>query len=160
MQLLILAVGRLKAGAHQELFSSYLERLLKIGPAQGISTTRLIEIAESRARAPQQRSVEESEKILAEVPPGSFLITLDARGKNIESTELAQRLFSEKCAGRARCVFALGGADGHASALLDRSDFTLAFGKMTWPHQLARIMLVEQLYRSLTIMAGHPYHRA
>ncbi len=101
----------------------------------------------------------EAELILAALPPGARLIALDERGAAWSSVELAGRLAGWRDAGTGAVAFAIGGADGLGSAVLDRADAVLSLGKMTWPHLLVRGMLLEQLYRAQQILAGHPYHR-
>jgi 23S rRNA (pseudouridine1915-N3)-methyltransferase len=101
----------------------------------------------------------EAELILAAVPPGARLIALDERGQSWSSRELAERLGRWRDQGTTTLAFATGGADGLGQAVLDRADTILSLGAMTWPHLLARSLLLEQLYRAQQILAGHPYHR-
>jgi 23S rRNA (pseudouridine1915-N3)-methyltransferase len=87
-------------------------------------------------------------------------VILDERGSTMNSASFAGRLQDWRAADRPALVFVIGGADGLAPSLRDKADLALAFGACTWPHQLVRIMLLEQLYRAVTILGGHPYHRA
>jgi 23S rRNA (pseudouridine1915-N3)-methyltransferase len=91
---------------------------------------------------------------------GSALVLLDERGKNFSSEEFAGRLGLFRDGGRKALVVAIGGPDGHDQSLRDQADLVVSFGELTWPHQLVRVMLGEQLYRAATILSGHPYHRA
>src|SRR4029079_16926727 len=101
----------------------------------------------------------EAELILAAVPPAARLVALDERGTPWTSRQFAERLASWRDAGAAALAFAIGGADGLGQAVVDRADAVLSLGPMTWPHLLARSLLLEQLYRAQQILAGHPYHR-
>ena len=97
--------------------------------------------------------------LLAALPPGARLVALDERGAAWSSIELANRLAGWRDAGSSAVAFAIGGADGLGSAVIERADAVLSLGKMTWPHLLVRGMLLEQLYRAQQISTGHPYHR-
>jgi 23S rRNA (pseudouridine1915-N3)-methyltransferase len=101
----------------------------------------------------------EAELILAALPRDSRLVALDERGAAWSSVELANRLAGWRDAGHGTVAFAIGGADGLGTAIIERADAVLSLGKMTWPHLLVRGMLLEQLYRAQQILAGHPYHR-
>jgi len=160
MRLTIFAVGRMKSGPETELVSRYTDRLAKAGRALGLEFDGLTEIPESRAQTAARRKAEESGKcaVMAQ-EPSTALVLLDERGKSLSSRQFSDRIASWRDGGTARVVFALGGPDGHDPALRDRAELVLSFGAQTWPHQLARIMLAEQLYRAVTILSGHPYHR-
>jgi 23S rRNA (pseudouridine1915-N3)-methyltransferase len=159
MRLVIAAVGRLKQGPERELAAAYQKRAATAGRALGIRAIDVVEIRESRARDAERRRVEESIALASVIPDGAILAILDQRGDNIGSAELADLLRRWRAADRPAACFIVGGADGLAPSLLDRASARLAFGAATWPHQLVRIMLLEQLYRAGTIAAGHPYHR-
>ena len=107
-----------------------------------------------------QRRRREAEMLLASVPKGAQLCALDATGKMLTSIEFAAKIRAWQDGGVKQVVFAIGGADGHGEALLDRADLVLSLGPMTWPHLVVRGLLAEQLYRAQQIIAGHPYHRA
>ena len=160
MRLTIAAVGRLKQGPERELAERYRERAVKSGKALGFRSLDLVEVAESRARDAAQRMLEESIAIANLVPDGAALTVLDERGDTPGSAAFAATLAQWRDSGRADAAFVIGGADGLAPGLRDKADLHLAFGALTWPHQLVRIMLLEQLYRAMTILSGHPYHRA
>jgi 23S rRNA (pseudouridine1915-N3)-methyltransferase len=160
MRLVVAAVGRLKRGPERELAERYRERIAKAGRAVGFNDIELIEIAESRARAVERRRIEESIAIAQLLPEGSANILLDERGKDLGSVGFTTQLQRWRDQGRSAAVFLIGGADGVAPNLREDADLILAFGAATWPHQLVRIMLLEQLYRAVTMLAGHPYHRA
>ncbi len=160
MRILIAAVGRLKQGPERELAATYCKRAAAIGRAFGLREIEIVEIRESRAHDAERRRVEESIAIANVIPERALVALLDEQGENLGSAALAAMLrkFSEE--GRSAVCFVIGGADGLAQNLRDRARLKLAFGATTWPHQLVRIMLLEQLYRAGTILAGHPYHRA
>lgn len=149
----------MKAGPERELVARYLDRFAKAGPPLGLEWSGISEVAESRAQTAVQRKQEEARK-LTEFASGSELILLDETGVNLGSEGFATRLAAFRDAGPRQLVLAIGGADGHDPELRRSAALTLSFGVMTWPHQMVRIMLAEQLYRATTILSGHPYHRA
>jgi 23S rRNA (pseudouridine1915-N3)-methyltransferase len=103
---------------------------------------------------------EEAAAISAAIPENSVLVALDERGENIDSAAFARRLGQWRDQAVAQAIFAIGGADGLSPELRGKAKLRVAFGAATWPHQMVRVMLLEQLYRAATILAGHPYHRA
>jgi 23S rRNA (pseudouridine1915-N3)-methyltransferase len=160
MRIVIAAVGRLKQGPERELAERYRKRAVATGRSAGLLGFDVIEIRESRADDPARRILEESIAIANIIPDGAVTVVLDERGENAGSTALAGRLRAWRSEGKPAAVFIVGGHDGLAANLRDRGNPILAFGTATWPHQLIRIMLLEQLYRATTILSGHPYHRA
>ncbi|AKI03109.1 50S rRNA methyltransferase [Hoeflea sp. IMCC20628] len=160
MRITLFAVGRLKSGPENELSSRYLERFAKAGNALGLDFARTIEVAESRASTADLRKREEAAQLVRAMPDGAALILLDERGKTPDSAEFADQLGRLRDEGRRDLVVAIGGADGLDPDLHAKADAVICFGRMTWPHQLVRIMAAEQLYRAVTILAGHPYHRS
>jgi 23S rRNA (pseudouridine1915-N3)-methyltransferase len=160
MRLVVAAVGRLKAGPERELAERYRERVGKLCRTVGFNSIEVVEINESRARRADDRMAQEG-PALARVTSGDQVrIVLDPRGQSLTSEAFAERLTRWRDSGRATAYFLIGGADGLADDLTRGADLVLAFGTATWPHQLVRIMLLEQLYRAATILSGHPYHRA
>lgn len=160
MRLLIAAVGRLKQGPERELAADYLKRAKAIGRNFGLRDIEIVEIRESRAQDTERRRTEESIAIANVIPEGAVVVMLDERGDSLDSAALAGLLRKWREDNLTAVCFVIGGADGLAPMLRERARLKLAFGAATWPHQLARIMLLEQLYRAGTILAGHPYHRA
>ena len=160
MRLLVIAVGRLKQGPERELAERYRERFDDIGRKLGFRGLEVQEIAESRARDAASRAAEEAAAISAAIPPKSALVALDGRGENLESSAFARLLGRWRDDQIANTVFAIGGADGLSPELRRMAQLRMAFGSATWPHQMVRVMLLEQVYRAATILAGHPYHRA
>jgi 23S rRNA (pseudouridine1915-N3)-methyltransferase len=159
MRLVVIAVGRLKQGPERELAGRYRERFDEISRKLGFRSLEIHEIPESRARDAATRIAEETAAIFAQIPEKSVMIALDERGDSLDSTALAGHLARWRDQGVANTIFAIGGADGLSPDLRAKQKLALAFGTATWPHQLVRVMLLEQLYRAATILAGHPYHR-
>ena len=160
MRLIIAAVGRMKSGPESELAERYRDRVAKGGRAVGIRDIEIIEIRDSRAPDIARRALEESIALVNIIPERAVIVVLDENGESLDSNSLTGRLRNWRDTGRPAVVFIIGGADGLAAQLKNRAELTLAFGAATWPHQLVRIMLLEQLYRATTILTGHPYHRA
>jgi len=149
----------MKAGPERDLAARYLDRFSKAGPAVGLEWAGVSEIAESRAQTAALRKQEEGRALVA-AAQGAALILLDETGKSIGSEVFAARLGDLRDAGTRHALFAIGGADGHDPDICKGAALVLSFGAMTWPHQIVRVMLAEQLYRAATILSGHPYHRA
>jgi len=160
MRIVVIAVGRLKQGPERELAERYATRFDDAGRKLGFRGLDIRELAESRARDAPARMAEEAAAISAAIPENSVLVALDERGENIESAAFARRLGQWRDQAIAHTIFAIGGADGLSPDLRGKAKLTVAFGAATWPHQMVRVMLLEQLYRAATILAGHPYHRA
>ena len=160
MRLVVIAVGRLKQGPERELAERYRERFDDIGRKLGFRGLAVHEIPESRARDTATRISEEAAAIAAAIPEKSVLVALDEHGKSIDSATFARQLGQWRDEGIANTIFAIGGADGLSPDLQRKAKLRIAFGSATWPHQMVRVMLLEQIYRAATILAGHPYHRA
>ncbi len=160
MRLSIIAIGRLKAGPDRDLYQRYADRLTGVGRALSLGPLQLVELAEARAAQATARRNEEADHILTKLPDTADLIVLDENGKQYSSERFAQMIGARRDAGTQELCFAIGGPDGHGAAVRDAARATLGLGRMTLPHGLARIVLVEQLYRAATILAGHPYHRS
>ena len=157
MRIVVAAVGRLKQGPERELAERYRKRAADAGRSVGLNA---FEIKESRAGDASRRRLEESIAIANIVPDGAVTVILDERGENMSSAHIAGRLQDWQRQDAPAVVFIIGAADGLAPSLREKASLAIAFGAATWPHQLIRIMLLEQLYRAVTILAGHPYHRA
>lgn len=160
MRLLVIAVGRLKQGPERDLCDRYRERFEDASRRLGFRELAIVELAESRARDASARMTEEAAMISAAIPERSEIVALDERGQSLGSAGFAQTLARWRDAGTANTTFIIGGADGLSPELRARAKLAIGFGSATWPHQMVRIMLLEQLYRATTILAGHPYHRA
>lgn len=161
MRAAIIAVGRLKDGPERLLVQRYRERAEALGRGLGVTGPDIVEVAESRARREADRRREEGEAMLGRLGAGRrALIALDERGTSPTSEEFAARLGRIRDEGHAVLALLIGGPDGLDGALRDQADLVVSFGRLTLPHQLVRVLAVEQLYRAWTILARHPYHRA
>jgi 23S rRNA (pseudouridine1915-N3)-methyltransferase len=149
MAIHILAIGKIKRDGAADLCAEYEKRI----PGK-IAVTE-IDIKDSDAK---QLQIKESDALLKALPEGSFTVVLDKKGESLTSAQLAKKmgLWQQKAK---HVAFLIGGADGHTESVLKKADFILSFGTMTWPHRLARVMLLEQIYRAHMINANHPYHR-
>ncbi len=151
MQITIAAVGRAKRKAEAELVAHYLKQ------TRWDVTVKEIPDAPANIAADARRR-REATAIEALLGQGSRLFALDASGKQLTSPQFAALIQDAQAQSVRHAVFAIGGQDGLAPELVARAHATLAFGAVTWPHQLLRAMLAEQLYRAYTITIGHPYH--
>ncbi|HXQ51484.1 MAG TPA: 23S rRNA (pseudouridine(1915)-N(3))-methyltransferase RlmH [Stellaceae bacterium] len=151
MRIVVLAVGRAKAGPMKALERHYAERI------QWPLAIR--EVEERRKLPPAELKEREGALLLAAIPRDAVAVALDAKGASLSSEAFAQRLARWRDGGAADVAFLIGGADGLSDAVRRQAALVLSLGAMTWPHLLARGMLLEQLYRAQQILAGHPYHR-
>ncbi len=150
MRILIAAVGRARRGPAKDLYDDYAGRLPW--------PVNLKEFGADKSRSAAERKKREATALGGAVPKGALTICLDAAGEAQSSETFARRL--EDWNGRSTdLAFLIGGPDGLEASLREQSDLVLSLGPMTWPHLLARAMLVEQLYRASCILSGHPYHR-
>jgi 23S rRNA (pseudouridine1915-N3)-methyltransferase len=159
MKILIAAVGRMKQGPERELVARYLTRASQSGKALALTGFDVLETPESRAGALPLRKGDEARALEALCPDGAVKVVLDEKGKSLTSADFAAQLARWRDDGRPAAAFIIGGADGLDLRLVRSADLSLSFSPLTWPHQLVRIMLAEQLYRATTILSGHPYHR-
>ena len=160
MKLVLIGVGRLKAGPERELVARYADRCVATGRNIGLAGFEMREIDESRARRSEDRKAEEAAAIEGLLPAQARKICLDERGVALSSEDFAKKIGDWRDAGASACALVIGGPDGLAPALREKADLTLAFGAMTWPHQIVRALAAEQIFRAMTILSGHPYHRA
>tara|TARA_R110002020_G_scaffold140109_2_gene311365 strand:- start:2830 stop:3312 length:483 start_codon:yes stop_codon:yes gene_type:complete len=158
MRMTIAAVGRMKAGPEREMVARYLDRAVGGGKPLALTGFDVIELSESRSSAAASRKTEEAKALKAALPEG-IVVALDERGKSVASEAFARQIGRWRDDGRPAASFVIGGADGLDPEFVAKADLVLSFSPLTWPHQLVRIMLAEQLYRTTTILAGHPYHR-
>lgn len=144
----ILAGGRAKSAPEHQLALTYLARARATGRTLGFASFALEEADERKP-----------ETMIEACAAAPLAIALDERGKSLSSEAFARQLARWRDAGETRALFMIGGAGGLPREAKDRALVTLAFGTQTWPHLLVRTMLAEQIYRAMTILAGHPYHR-
>lgn len=149
----------MKSGPERELVARYLDRASGGGKPLALTGFDVIELAESRAGSSASRKSDEAKALRSALPEG-IVVALDERGKSIASDALARQIQRWRDDGRPAVSFVIGGADGLDPGFVTAADLVLSFSPMVWPHQLVRIMLAEQLYRTTTILSGHPYHRA
>ncbi len=146
----LIAVGKLKAGPEADIVARYAARL-----RPGLT---IVEVPEGFGAVTEIKR-REAVSLLAALPNNAFTVALDIGGAAPTSEDFARQLQAWQGSGRTLC-FLIGGAEGLAAEVLTRADAVLSFGKLTWPHMLVRVMLVEQMFRAQSILAGHPYHRA
>ena len=159
MRLIIAAVGRLKDGPEREIYARYADRVKKAGKSVNLGPLDSIELLEARASGADARKADEASRLLAKLRDADYRVVLDERGKALNSRQLAQALRTARDRGCGTAAFVIGGPDGHGDAVLANADLQLSLSALTLPHGLARVVLAEQLYRAVTIIAGHPYHR-
>lgn len=157
MRLAIAAAGRLRGGPEAALIDDYSARIRSLGRGLGVSAFDIREIEAPKGLSGEKRQERES-ALLMEATPDARRIALDERGDNLSSADFARRIARLRDEGTGEIAFLIGGADGHHASL--RADERIAFGRATFAHMLVRVMLAEQIYRALTILSGHPYHRA
>ncbi len=160
MEIHIAAIGRMKAGPERALFEHYKKRLEDIGHSNGISAVHLREFAEGTGRATAERKKKEAVVLLKAIPQDAMIVALDENGSVLSSKKFAGEIGRWRDDGMRHLVFVLGGADGLDVQLVKQAGRVISLGRMTWPHQIARILLCEQLYRAMAIITGHPYHRS
>jgi 23S rRNA (pseudouridine1915-N3)-methyltransferase len=158
-RILILTVGRASKGPERELIERYHKRITPLAKNLGFGKIELKTIPESQKSSASARRAEEAQKILALVPKGA-LIALDEKGKAIDSAGFAKMMQNFRDTGQSAITYIIGGPDGLDESTKSKADKIIAFGAMTFPHQLVAALLMEQIYRGLTILSGHPYHRS
>ena len=151
MKITIVAVGRIKKGSEKNLWDIYAKRLKW--------SLVLKEVEEKNALGPQAIKRKEAELLFAKVPKGALLIAMDQNGLLLSSPEFAKKMVLWEDSGISDLAIVVGGSEGLDQTIIDKADLKIAMGKMTWPHMLARIMLLEQIYRAQCILGNHPYHK-
>ena len=160
MRLMVCAVGKLRTGPEAALVKDYSDRIAAAGRSLGFPQFDIKEVEAPRGLKGAKRQNAEASLLIDAAPDTGIRVILDERGKDLSSATLAKKLGQWRDDGAANTSFFIGGADGHGDELLNSADLKIAFGSATWPHMLVRAMLCEQLYRAMTILSGHPYHRA
>ena len=155
MKISISAVGRLRNSPEKELIDDYLSRFSKLSKPFGLSLNSVMGIEDKKGGGPMS----EAKILMKSFQKNSKIIVFDERGITLSSKEFAKYLSGWAADGVGYCHLVIGGADGLDKSLLEKAHLKISFGKMVWPHMLARVMLAEQLYRAATILAGSPYHR-
>jgi len=151
MNLTVAAVGRIKKGPERSLWDIYAKRLRW--------PLSLIEVEAKNVIGIEQIKKKEADLLLAKVPKASVIVALDQNGLVASSAEFAKKIGEWQNNGINNLVLVVGGSDGLDSTVLDKAQMIISMGQMTWPHKLARVMLLEQLYRAQCILNNHPYHK-
>jgi 23S rRNA (pseudouridine1915-N3)-methyltransferase len=159
MKLAIAAIGQLKTGPEKDMAADYEQRIQTLARTAGFNGLLHQDWPESTKATADLRKAEEARKLWAAVPEGGLAVALDERGKAPTSVEFAELLRAQAQGGTRHLTFLIGGPDGHAPETRQKAFRTLSFGPMTFPHRLLRVMLLEQIYRAVTILVSHPYHR-
>ena len=160
MLLKIVAIGQMRGTAEADLFETYRSRAAAAGRAIGLNGPELVELRDRGKSAGDAKQAQENDLLTrAKEQQQGIAIMLDERGKSLTSRAFADRLGGWRDDGVAQATFFLGGADGLTPDLRAQGDLTLSLGAMTWPHMLARVMLTEQIWRAVSILSNHPYHR-
>lgn len=154
MKLIVAAIGRLGRGPEGDLAAGFAGRIDAMAKTTRIGPISILETEDKTRRGAAGEAA-----ALARIGQAERRVVLDERGRVMPSKAFAQQLGAWRDAGAGSAAFLIGGADGHTPETRDSADLLLSFGAMTWPHALARAMLLEQIYRAQTILAGHPYHR-
>lgn len=159
MNIRIIAVGKIKEKFMQEGIKEYSKRLSRY------CNLEIIEVDDEKApdnlseKEMEQIKQKEGEKILSKIPSNSYIITLEIKGKQLSSEELSEKIESLMIEGISDITFIIGGSLGLSKEISQKSNFKLSFSKMTFPHQLMRVVLLEQIYRGFRIMRNEPYHK-
>ena len=155
MKIDLIAVGRLGRTAENSLCGDYLSRASSAGKPLGLGPASLVEV-QAKGGSDMER---EAEVILSNVPAGAILIACDERGEAMSSRAFAGRIEKWRDGGAPRLCLVIGGADGLSPAIKQRADVLLRLSALTLPHGMVRVLLAEQLYRAVSILNNHPYHR-
>lgn len=159
MKITLVTVGKIKEKYLEQAIAEYSKRLVRYCKLE------ILQVADEKtpegasAAVEEQIKEKEGERILSQVRDGSFVIALAIEGKMMSSEELAQKMDRLAVEGTSQITFIIGGSLGLSRKVLERADFLLSFSKMTFPHQLMRVILLEQIYRSYRIITGQPYHK-
>ena len=159
MNITIISVGKLKEKFMRQAVEEYMKRL------KAYAKVNIIEVPDEKAPEHLSESQattvkrKEGERILKHIGQNMYVITLEINGKMLTSEQLSKKLEDLSLYGKSRVAFVIGGSLGISDAVQRRSDMALSFSKMTFPHQLMRIVLLEQIYRAFRIMRGEPYHK-
>lgn len=159
MKISIVTVGKIKEKYLRDAISEYTKRLSKYCKLE------IVEVADEKTLEHASEAIEESirlkegERILKHIKEDAYVITLEINGNMLDSVELAQKMEALGIQGKSHICFVIGGSIGLGKEVLKRSNYALSFSKMTFPHQLMRVILLEQIYRSYRINSNEPYHK-
>ena len=158
MELKITTIGQLKNSPFLELQNDYVLRILNFSKSVGIKNLIIQELPISRKKSIKERKKEEAEIISKHINKSNFNVFLDESGENINSSDISKIISKNSFSGK-NLNFFIGGPDGFNTDIMKTTNKIISFGKVTWPHKLIRVMLLEQIYRGITILNNHPYHR-
>ena len=158
MKLKVISIGQLKNNPILELQRDYESRILNLIKSVGIKNLEIKELPISKKSSIKERQEEEAKIISQHIKQDNLNVFLDGKGENINSVDISQIISKSSFNGK-DLVFFIGGPDGFDEKIIKVSNKIISFGRVTWPHKLLRIMLLEQLYRGITILNNHPYHR-
>lgn len=159
MKITLITVGKIKEKYLRDAIAEYSKRLSRYCKLE------VVEVADEKTPDNASETVgnaireKEAERILKYIKEDAYIITLEINGRQLSSEELADKIEKLGIQGISHIIFIIGGSIGLGKAVLDKSDFALSFSKMTFPHQLMRVILLEQVYRSYRIIHGEPYHK-
>ena len=159
MKITVLTVGKIKEKYLRDAIAEYSKRLSRYAKLE------IIEVADEKTPDNASETVEtniknkEAERLLKYIRDDAYLITLEIKGKQLTSEELAQKIDTLGVQGTSHIIFVIGGSLGLGEEVLKRSNYALSFSKMTFPHQMMRVVLLEQIYRAIKIMKNEPYHK-
>lgn len=159
MKITVVTVGKIKEKFYTEALAEYAKRLSRYCKLEIVQVADEKTPDKASELEEQQIKKREGERILAQIKDGAYVIALAIEGKMLDSEELAKKIEQLGVGGTSQIVFVIGGSLGLSDAVLKRADYKLSFSKMTFPHQLMRVILLEQIYRSYRIIAGEPYHK-
>ena len=159
MKLTIAAIGLLKTGPEKDMAADYEKRIVPMGRKAGLTGLAIQDFSESRGATADLRKAEEAKWLWQCLPENSAAIVLDERGKACSSGDFAKLIAGHAQNATKNLGFLIGGPDGHLADTRTKASQVLSFGPMTFPHRLLRVMLLEQIYRAVTILVNHPYHR-
>ena len=158
MKLKVISVGQLKNNPILEIQRDYESRILSLSKSVGIKNLEIKELPISKKSSIKERQKEEAKIISQHIKQNNLNLFLDGKGENINSVDISQ-IISKSSFDDKDLVFFIGGPDGFDEKIIKVANKIISFGRVTWPHKLIRIMLLEQLYRGVTILNNHPYHR-
>ena len=159
MSYTVMAVGKLREKPYRQMADEYLKRLSRYGKFVEVELPDLPEPANASPAAQEQLKAREGEMMLARIKPSDHVIALTIPGRQWDSPGLSKHLSELAIRGQSDVVFLIGGSLGLSAACIERADEELSMSAMTFPHQLARVMLLEQLYRAMKIQSGERYHK-
>ena len=154
MHITLISIGKLKKGPEKELVDDYVSRFNKAGPGIGLRSLKLVDLASGGGLDA------EGERLLQAIPQGADVFRLDEHGPAWPSVKFSEHISKRRDQGTRDLCFLIGGAEGYSDAVRTACPQTLALGPQTWPHRLVKVMISEQLYRAVSLLAGTPYHKA